>query len=214
MHSTTATTRKMIEYAKQHQLAIPALNRLSPIWGSGKRTLAWRVSGHAFGSRNASAIHTQRLDNFLFPLTFGQKVMRVATSQVGVREYPPASNAGPRVHDYQSVTGAYNAPWCASFVSWCYRKVDPKHPLPPIPAYVPSWAQSNEFKHVAFNDAKAGDFVTLWGNQHIELVAHRDGDYLHCIGGNTSPVGQNNHGGMVARTSRHRSEVTVIGRRK
>lgn len=214
MHSTIRTTSKMIEYAKQHQLAIPRMNRLSPIWGTGKRTLAWRVSGHAFGARNASTQHTQRLDNFLFPLSFGQKVMRVATAQVGVREYPPSSNTGPQVTKFQSVTGAYKAPWCASFVSWCYRRVDPKFVLPPQPAWVPSWASSDLYKHVAFDDAKAGDFVTLWGNKHIELVAHRDGDYLHCIGGNTSPVGQNNNGGMVARTSRHRSEVTVIGRRK
>lgn len=214
MHSNVRTTAKMIEYAKQEQIAIPRINRLSPVWGTGKKLLAWRVSGKAFGSKNASTQHTQRLDNFLFPLTFGQKVSRTAASQIGVREHPPGSNTGPMVHTFQQVTGAYNAPWCASFVAWCYRRVNSSQKLPAQPAWVPSWAESGVFKHVKFNEAKAGDFVTLWGNKHIEIVSHRDGDYLHCIGGNTSPIGQNSNGGMVARTNRHRSEVTVIGRNR
>lgn len=44
--------------------------------------------------------------------------------------------------------------------------------------------------------------------------SQREGDYLRCVGGNTSPKGQNANGGMVANTRRHRSEVVVIGRPK
>jgi hypothetical protein len=65
---------------------------------------------------------------------------------------------------------------------------------------------------VAFENAQPGDFVTLWDSGHIEIVVKRKGDYLYAIGGNTSPVGRDANGGMVANTKRHRSEVTAIGR--
>lgn len=62
--------------------------------------------------------------------------------------------------------------------------------------------------------AWAADLSNLLGcSEYIEMVLKRSGDYLICIGGNTSPTGQNANGGMVAMTKRHKSEVTKIGRR-
>ena len=47
-----------------------------------------------------------------------RRVVETAESQVGVREQPDGSNWGPQVANYQAVTGAYHAAWCASFAQW------------------------------------------------------------------------------------------------
>jgi len=226
MQSNRAVAKKMLSYAKKNNLKYlndkgkPILSTRSPFWGSGKRTLAWRVSGHAFGPKKASAQKTQRLCDLLFPMTFGQWVVRLAKAEVGVRESPAGSNDGPRIRVYQKTTGALRAPWCASFIRYIYgaalNKVSKNTRWFANPAWVPNWtsaARANKrFHKVAFEDARPGDFVTLWDSGHIEIIVKRKGNYLLCIGGNTSPVGRDANGGMVANTKRHRSEVTAIGR--
>lgn len=224
MPSNIRTARRMLRYARRNGLrwqkpktGKPICSTLSPVWGRGKRTLAWRVSAHAFGDNHASTQKTERLVKLLFPPSLGQRIVRAAAGEVGVTEHPAASNDGPRVRAYQSVTGMYRQPWCASFVCWAYRKAGYGGQFAPLAAYVPSWTAmiargERGWERVAFEDAKAGDVVTLWSSGHVEIVAGREGEYLRCIGGNTSPVGKNSNGGMVALTKRHRSEVTVIGR--
>jgi len=60
----------MKTYAKAHGLKIPKVSTVNPFWGGGKRTLAWRVSGDAFGAGNASAQKTQDLVDMLFGIPF------------------------------------------------------------------------------------------------------------------------------------------------
>ena len=47
-----------------------------------------------------------------------RQVVRTAEGQIGVHEIPDGSNWGPQVANYEAVTGAYHAPWCASFSQW------------------------------------------------------------------------------------------------
>ena len=69
MHSNIEVTKKMVEYAKKHGLLVPVVYTNTNRWGTGKKTLAWRVSGHAFGVKFASALRTSRLEKLLFPDT-------------------------------------------------------------------------------------------------------------------------------------------------
>lgn len=210
--------QQMRKYAEQHGLTIPRVAWQSTVWGLGARTLAWRVSGH-YGRPTTDK---RRLWAHFNPPTFGERVVAVALREVGVKESPAGSNTGPRVSVYQDVTGAHFQPWCASFACWVLKTAarlagKPCPKFPPLPAYVPSWTtmirnRVGTWRPVAFGDARGGDVVTLWGSGHIEIVRGREGDYLLCIGGNTSPIGRNANGGMVAKTKRHRSEVTIIGR--
>jgi hypothetical protein len=214
--------KKLRDYIRAHALELPRMNYLLPIWGKGARRAAYRATQHmrTHGEDiERGAGLTPELYDRLCPPSFGRLVVRLAAAEVGVTEHPAGSNDGPRVHDYQATTGAYKAPWCASFVRWLYglaaRRLHREIKWFTNPAWVPNWtaaAGGQVFCEVAFEDARPGDFVTLWGSKHIEVVVKRMGDYLICIGGNTSPVGQNANGGMVARTKRHRSEVTTIGR--
>lgn len=50
------------------------------------------------------------------------RVVSEAMSLVGIHEEPMGSNSGPQVHEIQSATGAYNAPWCVSTVQYIWKK--------------------------------------------------------------------------------------------
>lgn len=215
----------MKRYALKHELEIPRVVWASPVWGKGARTLAWRVSGHAREKHGKaipqSALLTHQLHDLLFPPSLPEVAATIARGEVGVTEHPAGSNNGPRVHTYQAATGAYAQPWCASFVTWCYKEAASRANrtvrFPPIPAYVPSWTQmiragANGWRRVEPSEARRGDVVTLWGSRHVEMVTGREDGHLLCIGGNTSPEGQNANGGMVARTRRAYGEATVVGR--
>ncbi len=49
-----------------------------------------------------------------------------------MKEYPPGSNSGPRVREYQAATnlGGTGWPWCAAFVCWCYKQAGKALPYP------------------------------------------------------------------------------------
>ena len=199
----------MRAYARKHGLEVPkGYTPSSPVWGKGAKTLAWRITGHAKKEQSTSPVAVQAV---LFPKTLGQKIAEVALSQIGVHETPYGSNDGAQVKEYQKITGAYRQPWCASFVSWCCRKAGYDGKLPPIPAYVPSWAT---FRPISKRNLKAGDYVCLWGSGHIEVFISWRVRYVlaNCVGGNTSPVGKNANGGMVARTTRYVTEMNAAGR--
>lgn len=210
LRTYNAEHKNQLHIAKMHYL---------PFWGKGAKA-NYATIAHAADIRFSPTGPTQELEDLLFPPSFGELVVRHAKGEVGITEHPAGSNDGPRVHIYQSTTGAYRAAWCASFVRWVYGQalMDIDHVIKWFanPAWVPNWTAAIRagklFQQVAFENASKGDVVTLWSSGHIEVVIKRKGDYLHCVGGNTSPVGQNANGGMVALTKRHRSEVTAIGR--
>lgn len=212
--------KKMVAYARRQKPPVrvgPGINLASNKWGPAARTLAWRITRRKANVKTTTR-KTFALCKLVGALTRGDLVARQALAEVGVKESPPYSNYGPRVSQYQATTGAYRAPWCASFAAWCYRTAGFRGKLPPTPAWVPGWTAAIRagviWRRVAFGGARPGDVVTLWNSQHMEIVIERKGDYLTCVGGNTSAAGQSSAGGMVAKTKRHRSQVTVIGRPK
>ena len=207
----------MRAYARKHGLEVPkGYTPSSPVWGKGAKTLAWRITGHAKKEQSTSPVAVQAI---LFPKTLGQRIAEVALSQVGVHEDPYGSNDGPQIRKYQRAGGIphpENLPpdskqWCGCFVSWCARTAGYHGKLPPAPAWVPSWAT---FRPVARRSLKPGDYVCLWGSGHIEVFISWRIRYVlaNCVGGNTSPVGKNANGGMVARTTRYVTEMNAAGR--
>lgn len=217
MHSNITLTKRMLNYAGRHNIKTPRVSIVNPYWGKGKRTLAWRVSGslHMRGKDvPQSARHTQKLDDFFFPETKMHRTVRLAIAELGVMETPAGSNDGPRVNTYQKITGAMNQPWCASFVTWCYKQAGVS--LPSFNrAYVPSWSYSakhglGKMHTVSKLKLRRGDAVCLWHDGHIELFEKWiiRGVSFHCIGGNTSVAGKANNGGMVCRTTRYPYEVS------
>ena len=218
MYNVPRVKYAMRRYADAHGIDKPHVTWASPVWGNGAKALAWRITTHAH--KTPSTRLDQTLVEIVLPVSFGTKVIRAAAGEVGVMEHPAGSNDGPRVSEYQAVTGAFRQPWCASFVSWCYRQAGYHGPLPASPGWVPSWSSAARhhvpaaFQAVNKLTLRKGDYVTLWGNRHIELFNHWivPGVLMACIGGNTAVTGRNSNGGAVCRTRRTVSEVTTAGR--
>jgi hypothetical protein len=138
---------------------------------------------------------------------WGAEQARLAAAELGVGEHPPGSNDGSRVHDFQSVTGAFKAPWCASFSAWVAVKGGfPKAHLPKPAAWVPAWeAAARDPKNpylsiVSRTRAGAGDRVIYdWdGGQ---------GDHIGIVSRNLGPVKgfiavEGNAGDTVSRKTR------------
>lgn len=57
------------------------------------------------------------------PAGIAGAALTVAASQIGVREVPPGSNAGPAVEGYLASVGLdAGAFWCMAFVFWCFQR--------------------------------------------------------------------------------------------
>jgi hypothetical protein len=124
-----------------------------------------------------------------------KRALAAAARELGVREV--GDNTGPRVSVYQDRTGAYNAPWCASFVTWALEQGG--HSMPAgnwaaVANYV-SAAQAGTagLEIVSAADARPGDLVAYdWGHGgdfgadgHIGLLASTvDGGAFEAIEGN------------------------------
>ena len=126
-----------------------------------------------------------------------QRLIAVELHEVGVKENPPGSNAGPRVSQYEAVCGLNHEPWCGCFQRWALKEIGYKGPLPPNPAYVPSWVAWARQHGLTVKTSRPGDLVTFdWARDgvgnHIGLVH----GWPNTIEGNTS-VGNNSNGGEV-----------------
>lgn len=51
------------------------------------------------------------------------RIVAEAHKLLGIREVPDGSNSGPAVHEIQTATGAFGAPWCVSTVQYIVRAV-------------------------------------------------------------------------------------------
>lgn len=211
--------QRLKAWALANGVAIPRGFRVStPYCGAACRELMKRVERKAFGSSKGT--WSGRLAQLVKPrLTTAQKALRAAQKEIGVKEHPAGSNDGPRVREYQSTTGAYRAPWCASFTNWAYRQAG-KRLSGFNTAYVPSYVQAaraarNGLVLVSLGEVKPGDLVCFdWQRDgeadHIGIVEEPpvNGAFV-AIEGNTA-VGNDSNGGQVMRRSRSTREVAAF----
>jgi len=130
-------------------------------------------------------------------ITNPNEVVRIALSQVGVKEQPRGSNKGPQVDRY---TGGNAVPWCALFCLWVYREA--KCPIPgdfsPSPGKMPPMCNVEHFERVFkehdwhYMAPKEGDlvFFSHRGNsdrgpgRHIGIVVKVELDRIQIVDGN------------------------------
>jgi hypothetical protein len=144
----------------------------------------------------------------------GRRALATAAKELGVHEV--GDNSGPRVSVYQERTGAYNAPWCASFVTWSLEQSG--HPMPAgnwaaVANYV-SAAQAGTagMEIVSAADARPGDLVAYdWGHGsdfgsdgHIGLLAS------DVSSGGTFEAVEGNYQDAVAHTSRSIDDANIV----
>ena len=133
-------------------------------------------------------------------------LLEVARAEVGTREDPPGSNAGP-VEKYLHPWARDEGPaWCAFFVCWCLREAFPERNLP--------WIGSvNRFVRGAKGEGwgvaypQPGDlfaWVRADGTGHIGFVLRvsEDGNRINTIEGNS--------GDRVRAATRPREGLTIL----
>lgn len=147
------------------------------------------------------------------------EVLKVAASQIGVKESPANSNKTK----YGKSFGENGVPWCAIFLWWDFQKAKAGSLFPhnSNAAYAQDqivsecggkWAMKKTTikatRKAYLRMAKPGDVVCMdFGRMdayrsHIGIVEKVSGDNLICIEGNTSKYGSQSNGGMVCRQTR------------
>lgn len=122
-----------------------------------------------------------------------RRVTSLERSQLGVHEVPWGSNDGPRVRVYQGSTGAYRAPWCASFQEWSHINSGLGHIPGRNKAYVPSIVASAHAQANVHALPRPGALVIylreLWGERveyyHIGMVERVTKSGFYSIEGNS-----------------------------
>lgn len=120
--------------------------------------------------------------------------LKIATSQLGVKEIPKGSNAGPEVEIYlRSVGLGKGFPWCMAFVYWCTQqatiKMAFKNPLKKTAGVLD---QFNSRLLLVAKIPQTGDiFIMDYGKGmgHTGIVEKIVGSTLHTIEGNTNDEG-------------------------
>lgn len=148
------------------------------------------------GPKTWAAIRAPRLDRFTdagfrVDLTNCRasvlEVVRAAAGEVGTVESPLGSNSGRRVDLYQAP--AQGLPWCAYFVSWCYRMSEPRTPFGRIGSVwgLVEWGVRRG-RMVTAAALEPGDLALVRRSQrrgHVTMVvANLGGGRIATVGGN------------------------------
>lgn len=192
-----------------------------------RKWIAW-LQRREFPTQPADGIAHENVLHVLFPPkpeTIGHKALKIAQSQIGVKEHPPSSNRGPVVDQYLAACGfrfrpgQEGQPWCACFVTYSLRKAGWKQSGWNL-AYVPSWVATahlgqHGLRVIPASEVVAGDICCFdWGHDgladHIGFAAGpvKAGKVPTCEG-NTSEddAGSQSNGGCVADRERDVSSV-------
>jgi len=145
-----------------------------------------------------------------------QEVMRIASSQVGIRERS-GNNDGDAVEQYLHVTGLNKGyAWCAAFVAWVHVHANVTTPLS---AYCPDWFNRN----VVFRQnqktpepfvSKPGQVFGLYFESkhrvaHVGLITGETRFNYTTIEGNTNEAGSR-EGDGVYRKIRSKKSIYII----
>lgn len=144
------------------------------------------------------------------------KIIEIAANEIGVCENPPNSNNVKYNTWYygKEVSGAAY-PWCAVFISWCFRT---EQALCKKTASCVDMLDWFEKRGQIVKTPKPGDIVFFRYStnnrrtNHVGLVIGVDGKIITTIEGNTSTTSQDN-GGKVMRRNRY-SNIVAYARPK
>lgn len=143
-----------------------------------------------------------------------QKIVDVATSQIGVGETPPDSN----ITKYGKWFLLQGLPWCGIFVSWCYDqaeanlgKIGFRKGFAGCQTAVAHFKKTGEIT----TKPKPGDIVFFdWNGDgrydHTGIFVRQINELqFESIEGNTSLTNQSNGGQVMRRTRRNRNVLFV-----
>lgn len=154
-----------------------------------------------------------------------REVLKVARNQLGVKEKPPGSNAGPEVEAYLKSAGASKGdPWCMAFVFWCFKQaatsLNIPNPCVKTAGVHDHWNRSTAAgaRRLVTADATANPATvfpgmvfcinTGGGKGHTGFVLSVTGGTIETIEGNTNS-GQGREGIAVMQHSRKINAISL-----
>lgn len=152
-----------------------------------------------------------------------QRLVEIATNEVGVMEVPKNSNTGQRVVEYQRATNLEGTHWpyCAAYVCWCIREwgkdkevlaafrmtpgeFDRWRPKTAAAYGFHQWAEDkgllviDENKEPGVHILHTADIVTF-DFSHCGILDTDNGNVLYTREGNTDAGGSRDGGGVWAK---------------
>lgn len=138
------------------------------------------------------------------------ELISIAKAEIGVKENPPNSNCVKyNTWLYGRNVSGPEYPWCAAFVSWCFRNAQN---LCPKTASCLNMLQWFETRGQIVKTPQPGDIVFFHYStntrrtNHVGIVVGVDGKIIITVEGNTS-VSSNDNGGCVMERRRNKNIV-------
>jgi hypothetical protein len=146
--------------------------------------------------------------------TLGKKTLEVAITQLGVREIPKNSNAGPAVEKYlKSVGLGKGYSWCMAFMYWCTKEASIQLGVTnPLTKTAGVLAMYNAEKNLVVTKPQPGDLFIMdfgKGQGHTGIVEKVVKDTVHTIEGNTNDEGSR-EGYEVCRRQRKTNTIKAF----
>lgn len=148
------------------------------------------------------------------------EALRIARTQIGVRERPPGSNDGPEIKSYLLSAGLTKPnTWCMSFNYWCFEQASHNlkmiNPLYRTGSVMQEWANRIPFRQFGSLIAQPGDIFILdhgHGLGHAGIVDHWDPYKLvyFTVEGNSNNNGSRDGEAVVSHT-RKKNEPMLAG---
>lgn len=150
-------------------------------------------------------------------MTLQQLALKVAITQLGVKESPLGSNGGKEVDMYlKSVGLGTGYSWCMAFVYWCFdhaaKELNVPNPLVKTGGVLNAWNKADKKFRVVGNP-QAGDIgIMNFGNGagHTFIVKETLPDINHTIEGNSNNDGSRN-GTEVVNHNRPIKSKLIVG---
>jgi len=145
-----------------------------------------------------------------------KELLTIAKNEIGTKESPANSNNvkyNTWIYGKEVTGSAY--PWCAAFVSWCFRNAQGLCPKTASCLNMLSWFEKN---NQVVKNPKPGDIVFFKYStnsrrtNHVGIVESVDGYTINTIEGNTSSISADN-GGKVLRRKR-KTNIVAFARPK
>ena len=141
-----------------------------------------------------------------------ERLLDIARSQIGVKEYPSGSNKVK----YNTAYGGSANPWCCVFVWWVFREAGASELFygGKKTAYAPTLLEYHrKARQFVGEDYEPGDviFFDFNGNgkpDHVGICESWDGTYMTSIDGNTGEGNEANGGSVMRRT---RDKKYIVG---
>ena len=139
--------------------------------------------------------------------------LKVAVTQLGVKENPLGSNKGKEVEMYLKsvgLDGGYS--WCMAFIYWCYNQLKYTNPLVKTGGVLAAWNKADKKYRVVGNPQPGDIGIMSFGNGsgHTFIIESVDGSTLHTIEGNSNNDGSR-EGVEVVRHLRDKNNKLIKG---